>query len=206
MRMHAESQKAKARYYLKKLRDKKFLSFMVFMADVLDTVSAFSKVSQTRQLNVSQMEDTLQLELSNLELFIKNPNCGKAWNSREIFGIEPADDISKEYRIIFTSAIRENFELRCGSDFPIKWKHDDMFTFDSKSRAIFAKYKATYYLDRTVETLTNDKFIRKQLGYQQINVNTITSEWASLKSIIGRWEKRSSTERLVFHWETSCGS
>ena len=133
---YAESQKAKARYYLKKLRDKKFLSFMVFMADVLDTVSVFSKVSQTRQLNVSQMEDTLQLVLLNLERFIKNPDCGKAWNSREKFGIEPADDISKEYRIKFTSA------PRCGSDFPpsfydamelidpIKWKHDDMFTFD----------------------------------------------------------------------------
>ena len=40
-----------------------------------------------------------------------------------------------------------------------------MFTFDSKSRA-------TDYLDRTVETLTNDKFIRKQLEHQQINVNT----------------------------------
>ena len=142
---YAESQKTKARYYLKKLRAQKFLSFMVFMADVLDTVLVFSKVSQTRQLNVSQMEDTLQLVLSNLELFIKNPDCGKAWNSREKFGIEPADDISKEYRIKFTSA------LRCGSDFPpsfydamelinpIKWKHDNMFTFDSKSRAIFAK-------------------------------------------------------------------
>ena len=215
---YAESQKAKVRYYLKKLRDKKILSFMVFMTDVLDTVSVFSKVSQTRQLNVSQMEDTLQLVLSNLELFIKNQDCGKAWNSREKFVIEPADDISKECRIIFTSAIRENFELRCGSDFPpsfydamelidpIKWKHDDMFTFDSKSRAIFAKYKSTDYLDRTVETLTNDKFIRKQLEHQQINVNTIASEWASLKSIIGRWGKGVSTERLVFHWETSCGS
>ena len=65
-----------------------------------------------------------------------------------------------------------------------------MLTFDSKSRAIFAKYKATDYLERTVETLTNDKFIRKQLEHQQINVNTITSEWASLKSIIGRWGKK----------------
>ena len=88
------------------------------MADVLDTVSVFSKVSQTRQLNVSQMEDTLQLVLSNLELFIKNTDCGKAWNSREKFGIEPANDTSKEYRIKFTSAIRENFELRCQRDFP----------------------------------------------------------------------------------------
>ena len=66
---------------------------------------------------------------------------------------------------------------------PIKWKH-------SKSRAIFAKYKATDYLDSTVETLTNDKFIRKQLDHQQINVNTITSVWASIKSIIGRWGKK----------------
>ena len=45
-------------------------------------------------------------------------------------------------------------------------------------------------MDSTVETLTNDKFIRKQLEHQQINVNTITSEWVSLKSIIGRWEKK----------------
>ena len=103
---YAESQKAKARYYLKKLRDKKFLSFMVFKADVLDTVSVFSKVSQTRQLNVSQMEDTLQFVLSNLERFLKNPCCGKTWNSREKFGIEPADDTSKEYQIKFTSALR----------------------------------------------------------------------------------------------------
>ena len=68
---------------------------------------------------------------------------------------------------------------------PIKWKHDDMFTFDSKSQTIFAKYKATDYLDRTVETLTNDKFIRKQLEHQQINVNTITNR------LLAEGEKRS---------------
>ena len=56
-----ESQKTKVRYYLKKLRDKKFLSFMIFMADVLKSVSFFSKISQTRLLTVSQMEDTSSL-------------------------------------------------------------------------------------------------------------------------------------------------
>ena len=56
---YSESQKAKCRYFLKKLQDKRFLSFMLYMNGVLETVAIFSKVSQTRGLSISEMEDVL---------------------------------------------------------------------------------------------------------------------------------------------------
>ena len=149
---YSGSQKEKARYFIKHLKDKKFLSFMIFMHDVLESASVFSKVSQGRQTSISEMEDVLQLLLSNLDRFIIDPDSGKLWKSRNEFGINgPEDEISKDYRKKFTSTLKENVEARCGSDFPPvfyeamelinpnKSKHDDIFTYDASSRNIFAK-------------------------------------------------------------------
>ena len=87
---YTEFHKAKSRYYLNKFRDKKFLSFMIFMTAVLKSAAFFSKISQTRQLTVNQMEDTLQLVLSYLDRFISNPDSGTIWKTRERFGIQPS--------------------------------------------------------------------------------------------------------------------
>ena len=136
---YSGSQKEKARYFIKHLKDKKVFA------------SVFFKISQGRQTSISEMEDVLQLLLSNLDRFIIDPDSGKLWKSRNEFGINgPEDEISKENRKRFTSTLKENVEAGCGSDFPPvfyeamelinpnKWKHD-MFTYDASSRNIFAE-------------------------------------------------------------------
>ena len=74
---YSAPQMAKCRYFLKKLRDKKFVSFMIYMCDVLETASVFSKVSQSRQITISEMEDALNLTLAKVGQFIEDPGRGK---------------------------------------------------------------------------------------------------------------------------------
>ena len=50
---------------------------MIFMCDLLETISIFSKVSQRRQIVISEMQYALQLVLANLDRFIDDPDCGK---------------------------------------------------------------------------------------------------------------------------------
>ena len=72
---YSESQKVKSRYFLKKLEDKRFLSFMLYMDDVLETVAIFSKVSQTRGLSISEMEDVLTTTIVKFDEHINDPNA-----------------------------------------------------------------------------------------------------------------------------------
>ena len=106
---HSESQKAKCRYFLKKLQDKRFLSFMLYMNDVLETVAIFSKVSQTRGLSISEMEDVLTTTTVKVDEYINDPNRGKLWKSRSKCNIQAIDEISCEYRRNFANAIKTNF-------------------------------------------------------------------------------------------------
>ena len=198
---YSAPQKAKCRYFLKKLGDKKFVSFMIYMCDVLETASVFSKVSQTRQITISEMEDVLNLTLANVGQFIEDPGRGKFWKSRDKWQIQPEDEISIEYRRKFATAIKANFGARCGSDFPpafyeamelinpSKWNHEEIFQFDAQSRSIFCKYKPTDFLDKNIELLTSDAFIRRQLEHQDVEVDVIKSEWISLESILSRWDR-----------------
>ena len=110
-------------------------------------------------------------------------------------------EISIEYRRKFATAIKANFEARCGSDFPpvfyeamelinpSKWNHEEMFQFDAQSRSIFCKYKPTDFLDQNIELLSSDAFIRRQLEHQHVEVDVIKSELISLKSILSRWDR-----------------
>ena len=49
---YSQVQKAKCRYYLTKLSDKRFLSFMIYLVDVLESISIFSKISQEKSLTI----------------------------------------------------------------------------------------------------------------------------------------------------------
>ena len=59
---------------------------------------------------------------------------------------------------------------------PDSWEHEEMFSFDPKSRAIFSKFKPNDFLDKEVMSLTNDTFIRKTLEHQDIDVAAISCE------------------------------
>ena len=67
---------------------------------------------------------------------------------------------------------------------------DDVFSYDARSRSIFAKYKPTSHLDKNVESLVKDPFIQEQWKQQQVDVDAIKSEWTSLKTIMSRWDKK----------------
>ena len=64
------------------------------------------------------MEDALQLLPANLDRSTDDPDCGNIWKSRDKFEVQPKDEISKDYRRKLAAGIKENFEARCGSDFP----------------------------------------------------------------------------------------
>ena len=81
---------------------------------------------------------------------------------------------------------------------PNNWKHD-MFSYDVRSRSIFAKYKPTSHLDKNVESLATDPFIQKQLEHQQVDVDAIKSEWTSLKTIMSRWDKKTFLQQIGLH-------
>ena len=115
---YSEPQKAKYRYFLKKLPDKKFLSFLLSMVNVLETVAIFSNVSETRGLSMSEMEDVLNATIAKVGEFINDLNRGKLWKTRSNFHIQSTDEISSTYRIQFAKAVKTNFELRCGNGFP----------------------------------------------------------------------------------------
>ena len=124
---------------------------------------------------------------------VNDPNRGKLWKSRSKFNIQSIDEVSCEYRRKFANAIKTDIELRCGNDFPAvfyqaieiinhnKWKHEEMFEYDAKSRPLFCKYKSTDFLDRNIETLRNDPFIHRLLEEQNVDVDSVQSEWISLK-------------------------
>ena len=155
------------------------------MCDVLENASVFSKVSQTRQITISEMEDVLNLTLANVGQFIEDPGRGKLWKSRNKWQIQPEDEISIEYRRKFATAINANFEARCGSDFPpvfyevmelinpSKWNHEEIFQFDAQSRSIFCKYKPTDFLDKNIELLTGDAFIHRQLNTRTLKLTLL---------------------------------
>ena len=73
---------------------------------------------------------------------------------------------------------------------PNKWEHEEMFVYDAKSRSLFCKYKSTDFLDRNIETLINHPFIHRQLEEQNVDVDSVQSEWISLKKILSRWDKK----------------
>ena len=76
---------------------------------------------------------------------------------------------------------------------------EEMFSFDPTSRAIFSKFKPTDFLDGEIMSLTDDTFIRKTLEHQDIDVAAILCEWRSLKSVIGRGNKK---DFPPFDWAT----
>ena len=66
-----------------------------------------------------------------------------------------------------------------------------MFGYGAKSRSLFCNCKPTDFPNKNVEApLTNDKFIRRQQEEQDVNVDSVKSEWISLKKILSRWDKK----------------
>ena len=148
------------------------------------------------------MEDTFQVTISYIERFIADPDSAKLWKKRSDYNVSENHEISRQYRVQFATVIKENFTSRCGNDYPTtfydamklinpdSWEHEEIFSFDPKSRAIFSKFKPTNFLDKEVMSLTDDTFIRKTLEHQDIDVDAILCEWRSMKSVLGRGNKK----------------
>ena len=86
---------------------------------------------------------------------------------------------------------------------PSKWKHEEMFEYDAKSRSLFCKYKSTDFLDKNIETLINYPFIHRQLEEQNVDVDSVQSEWVSLKKILSRWDKKEFSSDSYENGDTS---
>ena len=75
--------KSQSLYFSCKLSNRQFTEFAIFMLDVVNSLSIFSKVSQDRNISCTSVNDSLQKCLIKLGEFYDDPNCGENWKKRE---------------------------------------------------------------------------------------------------------------------------
>ena len=61
------------------LSDRQFMECVIFMLDVVNFLSIFSKVSQDKNISSTSVNDSLQKCLIKLREFHDNPTCGENW-------------------------------------------------------------------------------------------------------------------------------
>ena len=59
------------------------MEFAIFVLDVVNSLSIFSKVSQDRNISCTSVNDSLGKCLIKLGEFYDDPNCGENWKKRE---------------------------------------------------------------------------------------------------------------------------
>ena len=74
--------KLQSLYFTRKLSNRQFMEFAIFMLDVVNSLSIISKVSQDRNISCIPVNDSLQKCLIKLGKFYDNPNCEENWKKR----------------------------------------------------------------------------------------------------------------------------
>ena len=144
---YSKPQKEKATFFLKRLNSPAWISFALFTLDVLEMLSCISWISQKKNIGIHEIEDSIQHAVGRLEKFLQNPDTGKRFKTRELFG---ASDIG--VRLHFVKKLKEDLQQRCGSDFPPvfaeatcllnapAWKFDNFFRAVDSSGKLYSQY------------------------------------------------------------------
>ena len=117
-----------------------------------------------------------------LERFLQNPDTGKRFKTRELFG---ASDLG--VRLHFVKKLKEDLQQRCGSDFPVfaeatcllnasAWKFDDFFRAVNSSGKVYSQFPVTPVYNLNVENLASDIGIKTQLEKVGRDVDVVITE------------------------------
>ena len=138
---YSSASKAQSVYFARKLSNRLFMEFAIYMMDVLSALSAFSKVSQERNVTCGDITDSLQKALTQLQQFEDNPDRGENWRKRdEILGNSSSVVLDVAVQKNVVAQLKKEISIRCNEVPPetdtIKlvlnpeaWKYEDFFLF-----------------------------------------------------------------------------
>ena len=107
-------------YFSHKLSNRQFMEFALFMIDVVNSLSIFSKVSHNRNTYCTSVNNSLQKCLIKLGEFNNDPNCGENWKKQESIIGKSANGIvrDKKFRQLVVQQLRLEIKDRC-NDLPM---------------------------------------------------------------------------------------
>ena len=194
---YRKPQKAKATFFLKRLNSPAWISFALFTLDVLEMLSCISLISQKKNIGIHEIEDSIQHAVGRLERFLQNPDTGKRFKTRELFGASDIDDLG--VRLHFGKKLKEDLQQRCRSDFPpvfaeatcllnaSAWKFDNFFRAVNSGGKLYSQFQVTPVYNLNVENLVSDIGIKTQLEKVGSDVDAVITEWETLKKQMSRW-------------------
>ena len=75
--------KSQSLYFSCKLSNRQFMEFVIFMLNIVNSLSIFSKLSQDRNISCTSVDNSLPKCLIKLEEFYDDPNCRENWKKWE---------------------------------------------------------------------------------------------------------------------------
>ena len=91
------------------------MEFVIFMLDVVNSLSIFSKVSQDRNISCTSVNNSLQKCLIKLGEFYNAPNCEENWKKRKSIIGKSAKGIAldEKSREIVVRQLSREIKKRC---------------------------------------------------------------------------------------------
>ena len=91
------------------------MEFVIFMLDVVNSLSIFSKVSQERNISCTSVSSSLQKCLIKLGEFYDDPNCEENWKKRKSIIGKSAKGIvlDEKSRQIAVGQLSREIKKRC---------------------------------------------------------------------------------------------
>ena len=185
--------KSQSLYFSRKLSNRQFMDFAIFMPDVVNSLSIFSKVSQDRNISCISVNDSLQKCLIKLGEFYDDPNCGENWEKQEsIIGkFTKGIVLDEKSRQLVVRQLRRETKDRCDdlpeeADLatkilkPSERKHSEFFKIKSGS-CVSPTYHPTEIFNSDIKKITSKAEIRLQMESKNIVLSEILSEWTFLK-------------------------
>ena len=122
------------------------MEFVIFMPNIVNSLSIFSKLSQDRNISCTSVDNSLPKCLIKLEEFYDDPNCRENWKKWESIISKSAKSVvlnEKSHQLVVWQQ-RCEIKNRC-NDLPVevdlatktlqpsKWKHSKFFEIKSGS-------------------------------------------------------------------------
>ena len=176
--------KSQSLYFSCKLSNRQFMEFAIFMLDVVNSLSIFSKVSQDRNISCTSVNNSLQCLIKFGEYYDKSTK-----------GIV----LDEKCCQLVVQQLRQEMKERC-NDLPAEanlaikivkpseWKHYEFFKIKNGS-CVSPTYHPTEIFNSDIKKITSKAEIYLQLESKNIVLSEILSEWTFLKLKLAKWSK-----------------
>lgn len=198
---YSAASKSQSLYFSRKLNNRQFMEFAIFIFDVVNSLAIFSKLSQDRNISCTAVNDSLQKCLIKLDEFYADPNRGDYWKKREsIIGKSTKGTVLEENsRKLVVRQLRREIKDRCDNlpveaDLatqllkPSEWTHSEFFKMAGS--CISPNYNPTEIFNSEIKKIITTTEIRLQLESKDIDTSEILSEWTFLKLKMSKWDKK----------------